>query len=66
MILIFSNYMYPRVKPSLFFARQVFPSPRPSSRREYSSGVTRMHDLGAQMGLILKYTVKAAYVRASR
>lgn len=30
MILIFSNYMYLRVKPSFFFfAGQVFPSPRP-------------------------------------
>lgn len=62
MIFIFSNYMYPHVRPSGFFCH-VFASPRPPSHRKYSSGVTRMHDLGEQMGLILKCAVKAAYVR---
>lgn len=66
MILISSNYMYPCVRPSrVFFCFfcHVFASPRPPSHRKYSSGVTCMHDLGEQMGLILKCAVKAAYVR---
>lgn len=52
-----------RMSDHHFFFCHVFASPRPPSQRKYSSGVTRMHDLGEQMGLILKCAVKAAYVR---
>lgn len=58
--------MYLRVKPSLFF--HVRPSRLLGLGRivNIHQASPRMHDLGEQMGLILKYTVKAAYVRASR
>lgn len=59
--------MYPRVKLSIFFsARQVFPSPRPCGIVNIHQAFARMHDLGEQMGLMRKRSVKAAYVRASR